>query len=126
MLMQIVEGEECPVCGCRDTAERDAGTWGMQRVHACWCRHCGNQWRVTRRRETEADEGRIVYRTGTARSPEGATCPQCGVFPMRVSKTLLRKRPKWAQPGDRVRYHKCRDCGCCATSVEEAKAARGR
>jgi hypothetical protein len=132
----IDDGHDCPECGCRasDVIQRREAPMrvfrGGRPVSECVmvtevraCEHCENEYAIQFERgslEDPAAQGRGVdgvrtkvrYGVGAVQVP-GATCPQCGRFPVKVTGS----GPKVGRGEARVRNHKC-ECGWRGQSVE--------
>ncbi len=122
MRLDRADGPECPQCGCQESrllASRQSAwvctdprygdlsaTFETRR-----CTGCGARFRakseiencqLTIENSEHDSEQAVIYRP--------VRCPACKSKQTKISTTR-----------DRIRYHKCRDCGQTFKSVEEAE-----
>lgn len=90
-MLERVEGPECPMCGCRDSAELGDGVslWGKIATRRR-CRHCATEWSES---AAELAEYRLEY----------PLCRKCGARMLVVSTR------------GRIRYLKCSADDCSET-----------
>lgn len=92
MLLERINGPECPTCGCRDgeTLRAHGALWGEQRPRRR-CNHCGRTFTAG-----------LAYRP--AKQPH---CPECGSPNTKITSSPLP-----------IRWHKCQDCDAAFKTVE--------
>ena len=119
--LDMVLGPACVRCGCQDVTILSAPqaieatdtpgvataapvTWNVPGRAAC--NHCGTHFPIQ-----QIDPPSSVY--------SGPLCPECG-----SDNTTCTKSPKASDNGEKVRYHKCRDCGGNFKTSESCRSAQ--
>lgn len=117
-VMRVVEGPECPGCGCRDSRIVRLSQWfGKPREYRA-CQHCGRGFTVTRGKQPEptappptppraAETPKAVKGGAVEYKPMRTKCPSCGS-----------QKTKVVSPRKGFRWHKCRACGHNFKSVD--------
>jgi Zn ribbon nucleic-acid-binding protein len=117
-VMRIIEGPECPGCGCRDSQILKMTIWFNKKREHRECEHCGRRFTVTRSKPPESPvplpkppqqpETPKAVKAGTVEyRPMRTKCPNCGS-----------QKTKVASSRGGLRWHKCRACKHCFKSVD--------
>jgi hypothetical protein len=104
LFIDKIDGPACTYCGCRDVEVRkepDPDEWFASGIAVC--NHCSRQF-VYMHHNEEQEEARV----GSGVVFQRVKCPVCKSKDVPVKSTV-----------DRIRYHKCRDCGRNFKSVEK-------
>jgi len=115
--MRMVDGAECPKCGCCDTevvSERDR--WGSTKAQRRRCKHCAWRWLDVVKRDPQPTKPEPQPKHVIADVPiywvaVPPACPACGCKSSKVTST---SRP--------IRRHKCDACGGRFKSCERSPA----
>lgn len=96
----VVSGEPCPRCGCRDTRAVGTSEWFGRPQTRLECRHCGRTFNsLPDTAEEEREAGPVAYEG----DPTRCTCPSCRTRNPPVYRTIRKGSVT-------VRYHRC-TCG---------------